>query len=278
MIAQCHDNTVSAVSSKRFSGNDEIHSPMTNSLQQRRQRHVHFCVNQEDEVRQDVFCYEAMPSELVPELFWSQHEMFLMRQQHRRLVQKNTKIVPRLVHSTYYLHGYDLENKCKSQPSTMESLSSSTSSDTENTEISDNHQQYTEKLERAIHNLSKSGALRGLESLFTTVMNDHRHWAVKKVLSVQNEQKQLMRENPTTSDDRPLDQLLRICCEKVSACSKSYAYYMAQGDAQVASNQSNDDGDGDGLAQNEAVRVKANRVSSRRAQRRRRVARVALAA
>lgn len=254
--------------------NGEIRSPPNDnpsSSQQRHQRQVHFAVNQENEVREDVFCYEAIPSELVPELFWSKHQMDLIRQHHHRLVQKYAKKVPRLVHSIYYLHGYDLENKCKSQSLTAESLSSATN----DIEISHNQQRHTEKLEQAKHNLSESGALRGLESLFTTVMNDHRHWAVQKVLSVHNEQRRLMRENPTTTDESALDQMLRICCEKVSTCSKSYALQMAQGDAQVALNQPEHDDD---LTQDGAMRVKSNRVSSRRAQRRHRVAHVALAA
>jgi len=197
-----------------------------------------------------VYQYPAIPRELCSELFWTRRELKLMSANQRRLAREYQQLEPELVEAIHYTYSESKNNHCyrtknvdKNDPS---SKTSSTSEDPKDSP--------------APTRILAESDCRGLEALMTPLICNHRKWAVTKLLSMQQRYRADQSNNvddtsndchhrpaaaatttsatATTCDaDIPLETILRIWSERLSADACYYARQIAKGDEEEQQKQ-----------------------------------------
>lgn len=174
----------------------------------RKSLRVRFSERHNDQPRVEIFSYDAVPKELFAQLYYSPSEEECMFFEQRELAKKYLQHHPELVHSIYFLHGYDIDRRTKVSP--------------------ENDPAVFRRTEDAKRILAVSDS-RGLEPFLTRLILEHRHNVVDKVLSIQDQFKQ-GQQHPSEQ----LETILSIWSLRVSAGTINYARHLAQGDERMA--------------------------------------------
>lgn len=172
-----------------------------------------------DSVLEEVFHYDAVPSEMYAECYYSRKEKNYLWCQQLQLAQERLQTTPALVDSIYCLHGFDPQRKLQS--------------DQEEDEATVTHAPQPLSTGSSItpetaKRLLAESELRGLEPLLTTLFAKHRQWAIDKLLDLQ----EVCRD-----EQRPLahkEWCLQTWSIRASVATCMYSQAIASGDAQVA--------------------------------------------
>lgn len=193
-------------------------APLLGGTQKRR---VHFDLDQDDFPKQSVYEYDAIPRELIPDLFWSREERRRMKSTQKRWARQVAQVEPQLVSSIKCLRGYNNNNHAKG--------GNRSQCFSDEIEDSNGHCALLCTTESAQRILTESET-RGLENFLTPLLSEHRSWAIQKVLSIQARCRALGSEEEADQ----LETLLHIWSQRVSAAPSRFAHRMAAGDAYQA--------------------------------------------
>lgn len=222
-------------------------------------------------LQKQIFQYPAIPRECYPEVFWTRSEQKVGLAQQKAMARFYTKRHPQLVASVYSLYGYDIKKRKK--PNKQQPASQQKTDQPEppgekiNTE--EDSQDHDPAKHYPIHSLHHAQTIltesesRGLEPYMTSLISQHRHWGIAKVLTIQQQcrekiqqkkQQLQQQQQPPPNDiaapagnpkidtleqtdvenDDSMETILSIWSQRVSQATCRYARHLGLGDQAVA--------------------------------------------
>jgi len=191
-------------------------------LDGKQKRRVHFDLDQDDFPKQSVYEYDAIPRELIPDLFWSREERRRMKSNQKRWARQVAQVEPQLVSSIKCLRGYNTNSSSAMGGNRGPSFSDEIDGSSGSCALPCT----TESAQRIL----TESETRGLENFLTPMLSEHRSWAIQKVLSIQAR----CRAFGSEEEADQLETLLHIWSQRVSAAPSRFAHRMAAGDAYQA--------------------------------------------
>jgi len=220
-------------------------------------------------LQKQIFQYPAIPRECYPEVFWTRSEQKVGLAQQKAMARFYTKRYPQLVASVYSLYGYDIKKRkkpSKQQPASQQQQAGQPQPPGEMKNREEDSPDHDPAKHFPIHSLHDAQTIltesesRGLEPYMTSLISQHRHWGIAKVLTIQQvcrekiHQKKLQQQHqPSPNDDAALtgdpkidaleqvdvekdsmETILSIWSQRVSQATCRYARHLGLGDQAVA--------------------------------------------